>query len=58
MMSSFVPLQRSALAYISSRDDGTLTLTNVVVGTLAYMAPEQQEGRLCDARTDIYMRWG
>ena len=37
-----------------SADDDTLTLANALVGTLAYMAPEQREGRMCDARTDIY----
>jgi Tol biopolymer transport system component/predicted Ser/Thr protein kinase len=32
----------------------SLTATNVVMGTPAYMAPEQMEGKECDARSDIY----
>ena len=35
-------------------EDANLTGSHVVLGTPAYMAPEQREGRECDARTDIY----
>ncbi len=34
--------------------DETITMGHGLVGTPAYMAPEQMEGREADARTDIY----
>jgi eukaryotic-like serine/threonine-protein kinase len=34
--------------------DQTVTIANTVLGTPAYMAPEQREGREADARADIF----
>ncbi len=38
----------------SLEGDQTLTVERMVMGTPAYMAPEQREGRPADARSDIY----
>jgi Tol biopolymer transport system component len=38
----------------SSFDDTNITASHVVMGTPAYMAPEQREGKQCDARTDVF----
>ena len=37
-----------------SPDDETLTASHAVVGTPAYMPPEQRQGLVCDPRSDIY----
>jgi len=37
-----------------SEQDANLTGSHMVLGTPAYMAPEQREGKDCDGRTDIY----
>src|SRR5262249_22994996 len=37
-----------------SGQDETMTASRMIMGTPAYMAPEQRQGKTTDARTDIY----
>ena len=45
---------RAPLGELDQHATASLTAQGAVLGTLAYMAPEQLEGRPADARTDIY----
>lgn len=50
--SGFAKLTDLGIAHVASADD--LTATGDVVGTLAYMAPEQAEGRRVTEASDVY----
>lgn len=42
------------IAKLMNDNQSRLTLANQIIGTAAYMAPEQATGRPIDARTDLY----
>lgn len=52
-----IKLMDFGIAKPAGGDDGTLTRSGLLVGTPEYMAPEQIEGGLLTAQTDLYA-WG
>ncbi len=47
-------VEAGEVSQLQTREASTLTGAGTVVGTLAYMAPEQLEGKPADARTDLF----
>jgi serine/threonine-protein kinase len=52
--SGLVKVMDFGIVHVIGAEHSTLTSTHTVVGTAAYMAPEQAQGRLVDARSDLY----
>lgn len=54
VMKTGVKVLDFGVAKFHEQPEETLTASRMLVGTPAYMAPEQLEGQSCDARSDIF----